>query len=233
MESAMRMIPVTLGLAVMLAALPACDISIDVDFPNANAPLDQCDATFTLSTPAPDASTTVTARITTGAAAHTVVLRDGQAVYVGTQALAGPTLGEYRATVAPAGSYVIDAYEPSRGSSQTTVLAPAAFDITAPAAGAPASLSGFTLTWTAADPTQTVRVVLTQTLFGDEVDASFGPFADTGSLTFTPDQLRDFRQGAPLSIRLTKTTATQPVGGFRNGTATVTLSRTVLVNPAP
>ena len=60
-----------------------------------------------------------------------------------------------------------------------------------------------------------------------------GPFADTGSKSFTAHDLAGFRQGADLSITVTKTSRRSDIAGFASGQMTVERSRLVKATPAP
>jgi hypothetical protein len=197
-------------------------------------PLNQADAVITISQLAGAADATAVAVITddSHSPARTVVLSNGQAVSVNDHALSGPdTADEYVRTIPAAATYKVTVNEPTRGVEDTTIAAPGAFDITAPAAGSTASLSGFTVTWSNPDPALTVRVRLTQTIFGAERDQSFGPFTDTGSLGLGANDLRSFQQGANLLITVTRTKEVHGINGFRSGTLTAELSQTVTVSP--
>ena len=196
-------------------------------------PLDEANATVAISQTAGQAEATVAATIVSRYGL-TIQLQEGQAVLVNGQALTGPDLfGMYVQTIASADEYTVRVNEPTRGVEDTTIAAPAAFEITSPAAGAVVSLSGFTVSWSNADPNLQVEITLTQTLFSQRT-RGFGPYADTGSKTFTVEELaNDFRQGADLFITVTKVNERAGINGFQSGTLSVDLSRTVSASPGP
>ena len=221
-------------LAAVLAttALPGCDLPPNLGS-DSQTPLDQATAAIDIVGSADSGQAEVTARIT-GRLGGTVELTDTRAVFVNDQRLSGPNgAGEYVATIAGASSYVIRASEPSRGVEETTVTAPAPFDITAPTAHGALSLSGATLTWSLADPTLDVAVELQQTLFGVLHRADFGPFPDAGSLPLSAQNLKDFRQGADLIVTVTRSQGRAGLAGFQSATVTMAVSRTVIATPAP
>jgi len=196
-------------------------------------PLDQADATITIAESSDSDQADVTARITQRFG-FTVRLQEGQDIAVNGQSLTGPDYeGYYRATVPAASQYIVTVTEPQRGVLNTTIASAGSLEITSPAALAGASLSGFTITWSGANPGLNVLITLTQTLFGDEIEAQFGPFADTGSHTLDYEDLGDFRQGAALLITVTRLREQQTINGFRSGTLTAECSDTVAVTPTP
>ncbi|MFH1748636.1 MAG: hypothetical protein ABIG44_16495 [Planctomycetota bacterium] len=223
-------------LTIGLCAGATCTITFPGDGnggPGSYVPLDQADAIITITQTAAGAQAEVAARIT-DAFGFTVLLQDGQAVEVNTQALTGPGGdGYYRQTVPVANNYTITVNEPTRGVQDTTIASAAGFEIASPAAGATASLSGFTVTWSHADANLTVEVSLTQTLFGEVQTNDLGPFADTGTLTLTDDDLIDFAQGADLHITVTRSIEQTGIAGFNSGTIIVQHAETIAVVPGP
>jgi hypothetical protein len=218
--------------AVLAATLAGCDFSINIG-DDTETPLDQATAIIDIVASADSGSAEVTARVT-GRFGGTVALTDTRAIFVNDQRLSGPNgRGEYVATIDGASSYVIRVAEPSRGIEETTVTAPAAFDVTSPTAGGPLSLSGATLAWGPADPTLDFEVEMQQTLFSALHRARFGPFPDAGSLTLSAENLRTFRQGADLIVTITRSQARSGLAGLQSATVTTAVSRTVIATPAP
>jgi hypothetical protein len=178
-------------------------------------------------------SADVTATIRRNAA--TVKLQNGQEVTVNGVALSGPaTSGLYSNSVPRAAVYVIRVAEPTLGSNETQVPAPPDFAITAPSGGQAVSLAGgFTLSWSNPSPNVTYQLTLSQTLDTAATEV-LGSFPDnTGSLEITAENLMKFRQGADITIQLTKVAQNSDVAGFASGTARVELSQTINVVPAP
>lgn len=196
-------------------------------------PLDQADAVITISQSGDNAQADAAARITNGLGL-TALLQDGQSVAVNSQTLTGPGGdGHYRRAIPVADTYTITVNEPTRGVLDTTIVSPGGFAITSPAADGPASLSGFTVTWSNPDASFTVLILLTQTLFGEEQTREFGPFADTGSQSFDDDDLMEFAQGADLLITVTRVNEQPDIDGFSSGTLIVRHSETVSTTPGP
>ncbi|MBN2445992.1 MAG: hypothetical protein JXO22_04670 [Phycisphaerae bacterium] len=215
--------------SVVLCLGLGCSISIDT--PGSGTPLDETHLDMTIAGSVSTGQAEVDAKITAG---WTIELDEGQAIYINGQVLTGPnSSNEYVATVTNATEYTIEVIDPTVGADVTTIAAPATFDITAPAAGAAASLSGFTVTWSDPDPAQDVLVTVSQSIFGVQRDREFGPFADTGSLTLSADNLRSFGQGAQLLISVTKIRERTGINGFQSADVSVELTRTVLVTPGP
>ena len=226
-------------LLLVLVSLPLCvGSSCDVScggiplLPDVNVELDLADCTLRITQGAGATEATVTATITDGNG-RPVELAGGQTVSVNGQTLSGAgTDGIYTASVAVANEYAVTVNEPTRGVETTTIAAPANFDITSPADGGSASLSGFTLTWSNADAGLQVTVTLTQTLFGEEEQETFGPFIDTGSLVLDAENLSaDFYQGANLLITVTKINERSTISGFNTGELLAERSETSLVSP--
>ena len=214
----------------------SCDVSCTgLPFPwdTVQVELDQANCTMAISQTEGDTEADVTATILDGTG-KTVELDGGQAVSVNGYALLGPNFSdEYTRTLPVATSYEIKVNEPSLGVFTSTIAPPDDFEITSPTAGATASLSGFTLSWSGADAGLTVKVTLTQTLYGLEERETFGPVTDTGSITFDADDLGDFFQGSNLAIVVTKVNTRQSIDGFNSGVVTVERSVNIQVTPGP
>jgi len=165
-----------------------------------------------------------------------VRLQNGQSVSLNAQPLQETaTPGQYSLSLPRSPAYLVEVYDPTLGSADTTVSAPADFAITEPAAGQNVSLAnGFLLSWSAADPASTYVVTLTQT-FNTLREKVLGPFPDdSGSRLITGEDLQDFVHGGSLDLRIQLTKRSQTaVNGFASGTARVELSQTVSVVPGP
>ena len=112
-----------------------------------NLVLDRADCTMKISQTSTDSQATVIATITDGDGNY-VELSDDQAVAVNQRNLSGPgSNGQYTKTVPVSDNYTVTVTEPSRGVENTTIDAPADFEITSPTDGQGVSLSGFTLNW--------------------------------------------------------------------------------------
>jgi hypothetical protein len=210
----------------------ACMISISPDGDSAGVPLDQATATF-LIRPTDAGQAGVVASIKTRFG-QTLVLSQDQSVSVNGVALTGPGEGGlYSATLPLAAAYTITVSEPTRGVQDTVVAAPAEFSISEPADGAAASLSGFALAWTAADPNQKATIALRQTLFEIDRTRELGPFPDNGSANLSAEDLQIFQQGALITVTLTKLSQRTSIDGFSSAKATVELSTSISVNPSP
>jgi hypothetical protein len=180
--------------------------------------LDQANATLTIVQEAGGSEADVTAELTDENGV-TLELQGEQAVLVNGQALDGPDSDDvYTATIEADSEYVIAVREPTRGVEETTVDAPGDFEVTSPVEGGGAPLSGFTLEWSNPNNLLTVRIKISQTLFGETESVTFGPFTDTGSREFDVADLEPFRQGADLVITVTKINARASVSGFDTAT---------------
>lgn len=225
---------VLLGLAVAMSMGGSCTIS----FPGpggvttTQTPLDQATGSITISRTVGETTSAVSATLT-DRFQRTIQLTDERSVSVAGTELRDLLEGVYSATVAAADEYAITVREPTRGVETTTVSAPAEFAITQPAAGGAASLSGFTLVWSNADPTVTVAITLRQTLPGADVSESFGPVIDIGFYQFDATDLRRFGQGADLMIVVTKTDTTTDVAGFSSSTVQTEVSASGTGSPRP
>ncbi len=197
--------------------------------------LDQTNAAITISEVIGGTSASVVAAVT-DSLSRTFVMKDGQSVLVNGQDLAASDDGTYVRTIQPASEYVVTVVEPSKFVKATTIAPAPVFDITSPAAGATASLSGFTLTWSNPDPSLKVEFVLTQIVNGSEKQRKFGPYTDTGTQTFAATDLAaDFFHGKnmTLSITVMKIRERDGISGFSGGTLVSKLSKTVEVLTGP
>lgn len=196
--------------------------------------LDQTTMNLTVSRTVGDAEADVTATIK-DSRNRTVTLKGGQAVEVNGQALAGPTSGQYAASVAAAGEYAVVVREPTIGVQTTTLAAPADFEVTSPADNGNVSLAGFTLEWSGADESQQVSIELSQTALGSTTSETFGPFTDDGSHALTAADLSDFVHGTnvTLTIEITKIRTASSINGVKSGTLTAQLTATRTAVPRP
>ncbi len=195
--------------------------------------LDLADATMVISRPVGDNTARVAATIRSQSG-RTVRLTAGQSVEVNGVALTRPDAkGEYGATVDAASTYTITVDEPSHGVQNTEIDSPPEFEVTSPAEGGRASLSGFTLTWTKPNDRLQVEIELSQVLAGELVTVTFGPYTDTGEREFLARDLSDLRQGAELVITVTKVNTVNRIAGFDSGTASVRVGATRTVVPGP
>ncbi len=195
-------------------------------------PLDQADATINIGQTAGGVTADIDARIT-DSIGRTVIMQSDQAVLVNGTALGGPNYdGKYTVTIPAADQYTVTVREPTRGV-QTTTISPTPFDITSPAVGAPASLSGFALAWSNVDPRLQTTIELSQTRGGYKRTQTFGPFADSGGYTFTAADLRYFVQGENLIIAVTKANTLGSIAGFHSGTLVSRVWAIRPVSPAP
>lgn len=220
------------SLAIGLCAGASCTITFPGD-DTGRTYLDQTDAEIEITQVVGAAQAEVSATIT-DSLGRAIDFDSGQAVEINGVELDGPSAsGQFTAEVDAADEYVVRVDEPTRGVENTTVVAPGEFAITSPAAGGGASLSGFTLTWSPADERYQVQMKFSQTIFGAREEAEFGPFTDTGSRTFNADDLQGFRQGANLTISVTRIHTVANVAGFKTGTASAGVTATVIATPEP
>jgi hypothetical protein len=195
--------------------------------------LDRVTADITITAAMSDTSAAVSASLRRNGLP--VILQNGQEISINGLPLQGPSLsGLYSLTVPRAAAYVIRVVEPTLGTNETTVQAPADFAISTPAAGQTVSLSGgFDLTWTNATTGLTTVAALTQVLTSVAVE-TLGPFPDDpGTRQITAANLMKFRQGADLSIKLSKTAQVAGIGGLAGGSVRVELSQSSSVVPGP
>lgn len=224
----------TLGIALMSGGCPV-RVGVEVEVGGngtVDAFLDETNATITISAPNGNGTAGVLADLFTSNGSS-VELENGQSIFVAGVELGGPNSdGDLEATVTAGNTYTLTVNEPSRGSTESVITGPTAFNITAPAENATASLSGFTLTWDAVDPSQTVAVTLSQPALS-RMENTVGPFADSGSLTLSASDLGNFGQGGPLIISITKVRVQTGLSGFNTSTATLSRTGTLIVNPGP
>lgn len=222
---------------VAVASLWCTGVTCTVTWPDdgigsTTKPLNQAHATISISRLAGASQVTATA-VLEDDLGRTVVLDDDQAVRVNNTALSGPSGGQYSATLTAAGDYIVAVQEPTRGVEYTTVTSPADFTVSSPAAFDGVSLSGFTVTWSNASAQAQVIVELSQWLGGTRVVENFGPFSDTGTRSFDATDLRDFRQGATLTITITKFNTRSSIAGFASGTLQATVVTERQATPLP
>ena len=214
----------------------SCSVSCDgspIPWPNVDTELDRATCTMRIADNATGGTATATAQISTSTG-WPVELGEGQSVQVNNQPMA-PTgdSGEYAVTIPAAGTYTVTVTEPTRGVQTTSQPALPDFQITSPTEGGPASLSGFTVSYSNTDAALQVSITLAQTLFGEEHHLTVGPLADTGSRSFTAQELIEFRQGANLSITVTKISQRDGINGFAAGQLSVERTRSVKAGPQP
>ena len=222
-------------LVVGICSGATCTLQLDDDLfgdTSSYVALDKATATIIISELEGLDEAEVQARVTSQLGLTVQFQRD-QAVSVNSQDLTGPDAGYYLGSVTAADTYTVTVSEPTRGVEETTIASSTGSQITSPTTGGDASLSGFTATWSNADPNLTVEITLRQTIFGDEISEQFGPFTDTGSQSFDDDDLKEFRQGADLLITLTRISGRSTINGFKTGTLTVRHYQTITVTPAP
>lgn len=227
-------------LLLVLASLPLCGgASCNVTcggvplLPDTNVELDLADCTMRIVQQAGANDATVSATIIDNHG-RPVELAGGQSVSVNGHTLSATEInGIYTGAVVAASQYAVTVNEPTRGVETTTIAPPGNFDITSPADGNFASLSGFTLTWSNANAALQVTITLTQTLFDDEERETFGPYTDTGSLVLSAENLADFYQGSNLLITVTKINEQNLINGFNTGALQVERSVSSLVVPGP
>ncbi|HOA74020.1 MAG TPA: hypothetical protein PL151_17195 [Phycisphaerae bacterium] len=223
---------------VALIAVTCTGVSCQITVPDDGTgpgyiQLDRVTGDITITAAMPDTSAVVTASLRRNGLP--VVLHDGQEITINGSPLQGPSLnGLYTVTVPRAAAYVIRVVEPTLGTNETTVQAPADFSISTPAAGETVSLSGgFDLTWTHATPEVTTVAVLTQVLTSLAVE-TLGPFPDDPAFRqITATDLMKFRQGANMTIKLSKTAQVNGIGGLAGGSVRVELSQSTSVVPGP
>jgi hypothetical protein len=165
----------------------------------------------------------------------TVRLSDEQDVAVNGESLErNASTGRYDATIPAADVYVVRVQEPTRGIDESSFSSPNDFDITSPADGGDASLSGFVLEWTVEDGAL-VEVLLTQELLDDTKRLEVDPTPDTGMHAFDAQALADagFGQGAPMTIAITKIVSSDGIDGFDEGEMTIRWTKVIEVAPAP
>ncbi len=221
------------SIAAVLGLALGCTVTVTWPGQTTESPLNQATAEILIARVVGDSDAGVTAAIVDDDNT-TIELEDRQALRVNDTELTGPNAaGQYTAVVDAANSYEVAVLEPTRGEEYTTIDAPPDFAITAPAADAGASLSGFTLSWSGANANLQVTIELSQTVFGTREVEIIGPHDDTGTRTIAADDLRDFVQGVALTIKVTKTARVSRINGFAAGTLSATVATSRNVQPLP
>ena len=232
----MRKIILLIVVCACFCAGASCSVSCDgssIPWPSVGTELDRATCTLRIAENAAGGTATATAQITSSTG-WPVELGEGQSVQVNNQPMAATgNGGEYAVTIPVTGTYTVTVTEPTRGVQTTSLPAPPDFQVTSPADGGPASLSGFTVSYSNPDAALLVSIVLTQTLFEQEHHLAVGPLADTGSRAFTAQDLVEFRQGADLSIAVTKISRRDSINGFAAGQLSVERTRSVKAKPQP
>jgi len=220
-------------LAILLAGLSAagatCSVNVNV---NSGTPLDEADAIINIRRTDGQAQASVEASIRRGFA--NVNLTDEQSVSVNdVELMRSGSL--FFATVEAGSSYTVRVVEPTRGVNTTNVVEPGGFDITGPAEGSTASLSGFTVEWSNSEPGFFVEILITQNLLGEPKSLLVGPLPDAGSQLIPDMQIASagFGQGAPMTIAVTRIAEDSAVAGFASGVMQVRLTKSVTVNAGP
>ncbi|HSW45349.1 MAG TPA: hypothetical protein VLM89_07245 [Phycisphaerae bacterium] len=203
--------------------------SISWDGPDTGVPLDQADCTMRIAENSTEA--TVSAEITTRLG-FPVELDEDRSVLVNDQALTreGGT-SRYAAKIPVADTYVVTVIEPTRGVETTSQAAPPDFSILSPTDGGTASLSGLAVLWSNPDAPLRAVIVLSQVLFGETQQLTAGPLADGGNRSFGAADLARFRQGADLTITVTKTVQRTGINGFDSGRLSIERSRLIRIQP--
>lgn len=207
----------------------SCRVNVN---PVTGVPLRNTNAFILITRDAGDSTAVVEAEVTRGFAG--VRLEETQKIVVNDVRLQG--VSRYYDAIVPADDgYLIAVTDPRRGTDQTVIDEPGAFEITSPGEGGDASLSGFTIEWTNVDPKLDVRVLIRQRLFGEDLFLAVGPFVDTGSLSLGSRQIADagFGQGRDMTILVTKIRREDHVLGFADGRAECHLTESINVKPRP
>lgn len=233
-----RVSALPIGLA--LALLCACRITfVPVDDANSNAggsgartPLNAARARITLSQDA-DSNQAVLTIVLRDDRNRAVLLGQDQAIEVNGLPVESVGSGRYERTLDASGAYEFTVREPTRGVERTTLNGPSAFEITQPIGGGPASLSGFTLSWSATDASLAIRVLLSQAVFDGTRTQTLRADSDAGSLSLSLSDLSQFVQGADLRVRLTKIATGGSVAGFASSMVELERSDEIAVSPAP
>jgi len=162
-----------------------------------------------------------------------VVLKGEQEVTIdGDPLTPTATEGTYTQSVAAAAQHTVVVTEPSRGVEPTTLTAPFGWTITSPAEGEAASLLGFTLNWSNANPSDRVKITITQTIHGSDKETTVDLGQDTGSYAFTANDLSEFgHPGNDLIITVTKINELDKLNGFNDGPVTLEHTETVALVP--
>lgn len=222
-------VPFCVGASCGITCTDCGDISPFCPSTPVSVSLNNADCTMKITHDAGAADVDVTATIVSGQGCP-VGLGTDQSVTVNGLAILGPTLtGGYLRSVETADEYVITVTEPTRGVLDT-IVDDADFAITAPQDGGQASLLGFTLTWSNADASLSVKITLSQEVI-EAATADFELDQDTGSKVFTADDLKDFVTGGNIIITVTRTYERNTINGFNTGKLTYERSETVSVVP--
>lgn len=220
-----------LSILAACLALPAC-FADDRMHPATNdggatppyIQLDQASATLTL---ADDASSSTVLILLHGSDGTPVVLQSGQSVSANGSPLGGGQ-GNYSATLPVADSLAIKVDEPRHGVLTTTYDLPVAFQITNASSF---DLAGDTLTWSPIEPGDSVAIHLTQDANGVGKSADFTESEDTGSRHFTDLELKDYVQGYPLEITVTRSRPGAALQGVASSQVTLSRARTAELTP--
>ncbi|HPF38718.1 MAG TPA: hypothetical protein P5081_08290 [Phycisphaerae bacterium] len=218
-------------LAICLVCMSGqvCGVRVNV---NTGTTLDDANAIVTIRRTAGQAQAAVEASFTRGIA--NVNLTDEQSITINGEDF-NRTGSTFFASIDANSTYTLVVREPTRGVESTTLAEPGDFEITAPASGGTASLSGFTIEWTNADPSLQIEVRVSQTLLGEAKSMSIGPVGDTGAVTITDAQIAQagFGQGASLTISVTRLSETSQVNGFASGVMQARLTKSTTANAGP
>jgi hypothetical protein len=220
---------VFLALALVCMSGQVCGVRVNV---NTGTTLDDASAIVTIRRTAGQPQATVEASFTRGFA--NVNLTDEQSITINGEDF-NRTGSTFFASIDASSTYTLVVREPTRGVESTTVSEPGDFEITSPASGGTASLSGFIVEWTNADPNLQIEIRIAQTLLGDPKSLSIGPIGDTGAATITDAQIASagFGQGAPLTIAVTRVNEETNVNGFASGILQVRLTKSTTANTGP
>lgn len=220
---------VFLVVAIVCMSGQVCGVRVNV---NTGTPLDEANAIVTVRRTAGQSQASVDASFTRGFA--NVNLTDEQSITINGEEF-NRTGSTFFASIDGNSTYTLVVREPTRGVESTTVNEPGDFDITSPPSGGTASLSGFTVEWTNADPNLQVEIRLVQTLLGEPKSLSVGPIGDTGAATISDADIANagFGQGAQMTITLTRVAQSTTVNGFASGVMQVRLTKSTTVNAGP
>lgn len=218
-----------LGVALICTSGQVCGVRVNV---NTGTPLDDANAIVTIRRTSGQAQATVEATFTRGFA--NVNLTDEQSITINGEDL-NRTGSTFFASIDASSTYTLLVREPTRGVESTVVAEPGDFEITSPPSGGTASLSGFTIEWTNADPNLQIEIRVAQTLLGEPKSLMIGPIGDTGAATITDEQIANagFGQGAQLTIAVTRVAQTSSVNGFASGVMQVRLTKSATANAGP
>ncbi|MCB9855539.1 MAG: hypothetical protein H6818_07600 [Phycisphaerales bacterium] len=218
-----------LAVAFVCMSGQVCGVRVNV---NTGTTLDDANAIVTIRRTAGQPQASVEASFTRGFA--NVNLTDEQSITINGEDL-NRTGSTFFASIDANSIYTLVVREPTRGVESTAVTEPGDFEITSPPANGTASLSGFTIEWTNADPSLQVEVRIAQTLLGEPKFLSIGPVGDTGAVTITDEQIAiaGFGQGAQLTLTVTRLNETSDVNGFASGVMQVRLAKSTTANAGP